>query len=300
MRGDTKIFFFSFALFVMAQSLWASAHPQDEGLGVMLARVYACAQRSCVSITKGEMGGSVDEIYADARESHPEKNHLRSDSHDAFQRSLAQEISAHPGLKSLHLEAMVDEKIFRNALIQQLYGTKGRLTLCELGLDVEVFANLVQDEAFMCALKKCATLSRLHVYNIVTSLNEAQVILLLRAFESLPQVRHLGLFDMSKEIAHGVEMRFTLPMVRGLSARGYESLTLDTLRIEGCEEAFAAFFLGRTRPQSLKIKGNTYCHLSGYSALVQAIYAPHGVNLESTGLFFVYVEALKRYTQVLK
>ena len=299
MHARVKILFLLLALFVTAPSLCASAHPQDEGLGAALARGIAPPEMCEVILTGARMKESVSALRADAKECFPECTHLQSRHIATFEESLAHQIEVHPNLHAVHLEVMVDEKVFKKALMRQLHGPKGQPTLTELGLNVEAFASLIQHEDFFQALKKCATLSRLHLYNIITQLDEGHVLRLLKAFESLPQVRHLGLFDVSKDHEHPVEMRFTLPMIQGLSARGYETLTLDTLNIGGYEEAFTAFFLGRTRPHTLKIRGNIYCHLSGYSGLIQAIYAPHGVRIESAGSFFIYIEATKKYTKVM-
>ncbi|MCA0369515.1 MAG: hypothetical protein LCH26_00210 [Proteobacteria bacterium] len=208
----------------------------------------------------------------------------------AFEGILVRRVQDHPCLESLNLGVMCDEKRLKPALVHHLRGTKGPARLKELGLDIEVFAVLLQHADFLEAFQKCYTFRSLNLYNILISTNEGQVCRALKILKTAPQVRNLGLYDLSQDPEFSVKMRLTPDMVGCLNQRGFETLTLAHLDITECGEAFCEYFLGRLRPRFLKIIGNVYCRSKDTPVLCQSLEASHGVSITLGGQFFVCIQ----------
>lgn len=222
-----------------------------------------------------------------------QKNHLN--------KTIAKHLMRHSSLQELHLTFEMGPKhlaAYQKALAVQMHDAAGGSRLRVLSLDITSFVGLTRSEAFICAFLHAPALEEVNIHNIQMDEDEGALVGLLSLLHYNPRVEKLGLFEVPASLGSISKLRLTSKVFSMLGLKQYDTLTLDTLGVEGVESDFIAYVRGLTRPLTLRVKGDVYVNYAYVGSLRSALRSYGHRYQTSSGKVFSFCQILNAHREV--
>lgn len=272
-------------------------------LASSLAKVFAPQKAGTVTITHGDLRAAECAFLRHAHLEDKESNAGFIEAQkDHLHKTVAQRLMGHTFLQGVHLTFEMDRKhlpYYGEALTVKLFNAAGELPLRALSLDITSLARLSKSATFVSAFLKAQALEEVNIHNIDMGEDETSLIGVLDLLSHHLHVRKLGLFGVPASLGGTSKLRLSWRVLSILGLKQYETLTLDTLGVEGIEEHFIAYLRGPYRPLRLRVKGDFYVTYSCCVGPLRAALHRYGRGYQTlSGKIFAFYPTLKTHREI--